>query len=86
MTMPAQPTPSDFDLLRQCMQRFGVRAEEIAPDVVLEALDLDSLALIELRLLLQKRLGVVIETDAITPQLTVGELAAFLASAQVRTS
>ena len=58
--------------------------DELANDVVLEDLDLDSLALIELSLTLQKRFGIVLAGDDITPQHTVGELADIVADAQAK--
>lgn len=56
-------------------EKFDVPRDTLTPDTVLETLSVDSLALIELLLLLQKRFGVVIPTDEVTPGNTVGELA-----------
>lgn len=65
-------------------EKFGIALAELGPDVVLEHLDLDSLALIELTLTLQKRLGVALATGDITPQHTVEQAAGVLTDAQAK--
>jgi acyl carrier protein len=85
--MAEKLTASEFDLLRETMQeKFGLTAAEITPDTVLENLDLDSLALIELALALQKSFDVAIPTSEIAPSNTVGELADLLASVRAGAS
>jgi acyl carrier protein len=59
-------------------EKFGIDPALVTDDTVLDTLDLDSLALIELFLLIQKRLGIVIEVGAVDSTDTVGDLAARL--------
>lgn len=83
--MTTKLTDTDLQILRACIhEKFGIGPDELANDVVLEDLDLDSLALIELSLTLQKRFGIVLAGDDITPQHTVGELADIVADAQAK--
>ena len=60
-------------------EKFDIDPAQVTDDTVLDALDLDSLALVELFLLIQKRLGIVIEVGAVDSTDTVGDLAARLA-------
>jgi acyl carrier protein len=61
-------------------EKFGVEETAVADDTVLETLDLDSLALVELFLVIQKRWGVVIEVGDVKADDTVGDLARRLAA------
>jgi len=54
--------------------KMGVLAEELSGDATLEALDLDSLALIELGVSVQKEFGVEIDETALTPENTLGDV------------
>ncbi|GAB1643576.1 acyl carrier protein [Krasilnikovia sp. MM14-A1259] len=63
-------------------EKFEAPQAEITPDTVLESIEVDSLALIELTLLLQKQFGVTIPSGDVTPDNTVGELAAIVAAAE----
>jgi len=56
--------------------KLGVPADEIHEDTVLEDISVDSLALIELTLVLQKHFGVSIASDRVSPEDTVGDLVA----------
>ncbi|GGK77301.1 acyl carrier protein [Streptomyces flaveus] len=68
-------TPPTFEILSQVLEeKFGVLREDIKPDTVLEDIELDSLALIEVALTLQKRLGFVIPTEDLNSGGTVSDL------------
>ncbi|KKD07575.1 MULTISPECIES: acyl carrier protein [unclassified Streptomyces] len=68
-------TPPTFEILSQVLEeKFGVLREDIQPDTVLEDIELDSLALIEVALTLQKQLGVVIPTEDLNSSGTVSDL------------
>jgi acyl carrier protein len=83
--MTTKLSAADFATLQESIhEKFGIEVEAIAPDVVLATLDLDSLALIELSLTLQKKFGIVLATDDIAPRHTVGELADIVADAQAK--
>ncbi|KPI29308.1 acyl carrier protein familyprotein [Actinobacteria bacterium OK074] len=55
--------------------KFEVPAELINPDVTLEELELDSLAVVELYVTLQEELAVPLDDSAATGELTVGQVA-----------
>ncbi|MEV1026835.1 acyl carrier protein [Streptomyces sp. NPDC050264] len=68
-------TPPTFEILSQVLEeKFGVLREDIKPDTVLEDIELDSLALIEVALTLQKQLGVAIPTEDLNSSGTVSDL------------
>jgi acyl carrier protein len=76
-----QTAVSALDLLASLMnEKCGVLEADVAEDTVLESLDLDSLALVELFVVIQKRWGVVIELGEIKGENTAGELATRLAA------
>ncbi|MGW6918703.1 acyl carrier protein [Kitasatospora sp. NPDC054939] len=63
-----------YDVLRDCLvDEFEVASELVRPDATLADLALDSLALVELSLLVEERLGATV-TD-LRPERTLGELA-----------
>lgn len=65
------------DLLTELLtSRYDVPVEDIAPDRVLEDLSLDSLAIMEMSLALEKQLGVVISEGVLTTSQTVAEAVA----------
>ncbi|MCX5085801.1 phosphopantetheine-binding protein [Streptomyces sp. NPDC001939] len=64
-------------------EKFEVGADSIRPDATLASLDLDSLALAELALALQDRLGVRVDESEATKRTTVAELTATLATRQI---
>ena len=53
---------------------FGVAAKEVREDVTFAALDVDSLALVELAMMVQKEFGVTIEEDELTAEFTVRDV------------
>lgn len=68
-------TPPTFDMLAQILEeKFGVLRDDIKPDTLLEDIELDSLALIEVALTLQKQLGVAIPTEDLNSGGTVADL------------
>ncbi|MFI6845808.1 phosphopantetheine-binding protein [Kitasatospora sp. NBC_00085] len=65
-----------YETLRDCLvEEFDVPAELVRPDATLAELQLDSLALVELSLVVEERIGVTV-TD-IRPDATLGGPAAF---------
>jgi acyl carrier protein len=53
------------------INRFGVSEDELRPDVTFAELDLDSLALVEFVMVVEKEFGVPVGEDDLTPQATV---------------
>ena len=58
------------------VQRFGVAPAAIAEEAPLRSLRLDSLALEELRVLIEERLDIDLDEVSLTPRNTVGQLVA----------
>ncbi|BDH13109.1 acyl carrier protein [Streptomyces decoyicus] len=56
------------------VQRFGVSSVDIADETPLRSLRLDSLALEELRVLIEERLDIDLDEVSLTPRNTVGQL------------
>ncbi|MFE7931204.1 acyl carrier protein [Streptomyces sp. NPDC057456] len=55
-------------------EKLGVAAEELDTASTFDALDLDSLALIELSVIVQKEFGVQIDETALTPENTFADI------------
>jgi acyl carrier protein len=53
------------------INRFGVSDDELRPDVTFAELDLDSLALVEFVMVVEKEFGVPVGEDDLTPGSTV---------------
>lgn len=67
------------DRLFQLMtDKLGFTADELSTTATFESLDLDSLALIELSVSVQKEFGVVVDETAMTPEHTLGDVLALL--------
>ncbi|QIK11038.1 acyl carrier protein [Streptomyces sp. ID38640] len=58
------------------VQRFGVPPTDITEEAALRSLRLDSLALEELRVLIEERLDIDLDEVSLTPRNTVGQLVA----------
>ncbi|MGW7577777.1 acyl carrier protein [Streptomyces sp. NPDC054765] len=58
------------------VQRFGVSSADITDEAPLRGLRLDSLALEELRVLIEERLDIDLDEVSLTPRNTVGQLVA----------
>uniref|UniRef100_A0AAU2JP48 Acyl carrier protein n=1 Tax=Streptomyces sp. NBC_00049 TaxID=2903617 RepID=A0AAU2JP48_9ACTN len=72
------------DLIAEILtEKFEVPAEDVTPDRILEDLAVDSLALLEMSLILEKRLGVSIAEGVIHSRQTVGEAAEVVGSLAV---
>ncbi|GAA3041381.1 acyl carrier protein [Streptomyces glomeratus] len=56
--------------------KLGVLPEELNTTATFDSLDLDSLALIELSVIVQKEFGVQIDETALTPDNTLGDVLA----------
>ncbi|MDJ1135810.1 acyl carrier protein [Streptomyces iconiensis] len=64
-----------FDTLKDLLvSKLKVAPEQITRDATAEDIDLDSLALVELSLVLQKELGIEITEDELTETETVGDI------------
>ncbi|MET9403737.1 phosphopantetheine-binding protein [Kitasatospora sp. NPDC002965] len=69
-----------FTVLRACLvEEFEVPAALVTPEATLASLSLDSLALVELSLLVEERIGVTVRD--IRPDSTLGELLAHAGAA-----
>ncbi|MFB7909011.1 acyl carrier protein [Kitasatospora sp. NPDC056076] len=67
--------PSSYETIRACLiDEFDVSPAVVTPDATLASLALDSLALVELSLVVEEKLGVTVAD--IGPDRTLGELAA----------
>ncbi|MFG2919332.1 acyl carrier protein [Kitasatospora sp. NPDC048298] len=60
--------------------KYQVPAEEVSPEVAFDELAVDSLTLLEMSLILEKRLGVAIQEGALEAGQTVGEAAEMISS------
>ena len=63
--------------------KLGVTADELGGDVTLEALDVDSLAVIEISVGIHKEFGVLVEETELDTELTVGQLVELVAGKAV---
>ncbi|MFJ9038249.1 phosphopantetheine-binding protein [Streptomyces sp. NPDC102406] len=75
--MSAQ-SPEGSALIALLTEKFEIDPARVRPDATLESLDLDSLALAELALALQERLGVPVAESEATKRTTVAGLTATL--------
>ena len=66
------------------ISRFGVSEDELRPDVTFAELDLDSLALVEFVMVVEKEFGVPVGEDDLTPQATVTDAIRLIANKVVR--
>lgn len=63
---------STLDRLREILtSHFGVEADEVQPDATFAELDLDSLAIVEFALVVEKAFGVPVGEDEVSPHATV---------------
>ncbi|MEW2510294.1 acyl carrier protein [Streptomyces sp. NPDC046870] len=60
------------------VDKLGVDPEQLSPAATLDALELDSLLLIELSVLVEKEFGVQLDETALTPESTLGDILAAL--------
>ncbi|MGV4886478.1 acyl carrier protein [Streptomyces viridosporus] len=71
--------PDTYDTLRSILtDAFRVPEDEIRPELTLEQLDLDSLALTELVLILHERLGVRVSSEHASRGTALAEVVAHL--------
>ena len=66
------------------ISRFGVSEDELRPDVTFAELDLDSLALVEFVMVVEKEFGVPVGEDDLTPEATVTEAIELIGGKVVR--
>ncbi|MFJ9817497.1 acyl carrier protein [Streptomyces sp. NPDC101151] len=72
-------TTDTYDHVRAALtSTFRIPEDELSPDVTLEQLELDSLALAEFVLVLEERLGVRAESGRATRTTTLAEVTAYL--------
>ncbi|ALG06317.1 phosphopantetheine-binding protein [Kibdelosporangium phytohabitans] len=62
----------------QVLTRFGLPEDEIRRESSFDAMDADSLVLLEVALVLRKELGVTLDEDELVPELTATELVALI--------
>lgn len=75
----AAPVLPTYDVVRAALtSTFRIPEDELSPDVTLERLELDSLALAELVLVLEERLGVKVDGEHATRTTTLAEVTAHL--------
>ncbi|MFE4973489.1 acyl carrier protein [Kitasatospora sp. NPDC056651] len=60
--------------------KYQVPADEVSPEVVFDELSVDSLTLLEMSLILEKRLGISISEGVLDAGQTVGEAAETISS------
>jgi acyl carrier protein len=73
------PDSDTYDLVRAALtSTFRIPEDELSPDVTLEQLELDSLALAELILVLEESLGVKADGELATRTTTLAEVSAHL--------
>ncbi|MGW2252571.1 acyl carrier protein [Kitasatospora sp. NPDC001660] len=60
--------------------KYQVPAEEVSPEVAFDELSVDSLTLLEMSLILEKRLGIAIKEGVLDAGQTVGEAAETISS------
>nr|MDT0663707.1 acyl carrier protein [Micromonospora sp. DSM 115978] len=63
---------------------FGLRADEVSPELSFNDLELDSLALVELAMTAQEEFGVKISDDELSPQDTVAQAVEIIQGKAVR--
>ncbi|MHA6761709.1 acyl carrier protein [Streptacidiphilus sp. PAMC 29251] len=59
---------------------LGLTVDELRPEATLEQLDLDSLALIELSVLIQKEFDILVDDTALSPETTLATLLGLVAT------
>jgi acyl carrier protein len=64
---------------RILLDTFKVRPESLGPDTTFADLDFDSLATVEIALLLGEEFGITLEDDALTHSMTISEAAELVA-------
>jgi len=72
--MPATVTPEAVEAtVIETLASFGPEVEDVTRDATLEALDIDSLDLVELAQVIEEQYGVVLKGDDVKDIKTVGE-------------
>lgn len=68
-----------FEILKEILvSKLKVRPEQVTPEATQQDVELDSLAMVELSLILEKELGVVVSDDELVEAGTVGGIAQLL--------
>ncbi|MFH8444556.1 acyl carrier protein [Streptomyces sp. NPDC018026] len=82
MTTDTTPHSRAYDLLASVLSnKFEVPAEAIVPTATFEQLDLDSLAVVELFVVLTEELGIEVQDGEADPDLTLAGVADLMAEA-----
>jgi acyl carrier protein len=68
------------DRIVMVLAELNVPTADVTPDTAFEAMEIDSLLLVELSLRLQKSFGIEIEIGELVPEQTVAEAAAVLSA------
>ncbi|MFJ9520398.1 acyl carrier protein [Kitasatospora sp. NPDC101801] len=74
-----------FEMLKEILvSKLKVMPEQVTPEATKEDVELDSLAVVELSLLLEAELGISISDDQLLEAETIGEMAALIEEAGAR--
>ncbi|WP_457030202.1 acyl carrier protein [Kitasatospora sp. P5_F3] len=74
-----------FEKLKEILvSKLKVSPEQVTPEATTEDVELDSLAVVELSLLLEAELGISITDDQLLEAETIGEMAALIEEAGAR--
>ena len=77
--MPATITPEQVEeVITDAITRFGPDPEDVTPDATLEALDIDSLDLVELSQIVDEEFGVALKSADVAELETVGDAIALV--------
>ncbi|MFD0206757.1 MULTISPECIES: phosphopantetheine-binding protein [Saccharothrix] len=75
---------SVVDVIREALvEKYGVFGDDVDADVTFENLDVDSLVLVELSVVLERRFGVKLPDGELTPELSLGEAASLVEAKRV---
>ncbi|MER8187621.1 acyl carrier protein [Kitasatospora sp. NPDC094015] len=74
-----------FETLKEILvSKLKVSPEQVTPEATKEDVELDSLAVVELSLVLEKELGVEISDDELLDAETIGDMAALIEERSAR--
>lgn len=74
-----------FETLKKILvEKLKVSPDQVTPDATKEDVELDSLAVVELSLVLEKELNITISDDELLEVPTIGEIAALMEQRSVK--
>lgn len=75
---------SVVDVIRTALvEKYGVFGDDMGADVTFDDLEVDSLVLVELSVVLERRFGVKLPDGELTPELSLGEAASLVEAKRV---